>query len=438
MEPRSGPKSPHQRHQKLGIEIEACLAKRYPDPGMPRPVCVVIDVMMSWSKEIFEKFGVPVVSFFTSGACSSAVDYASWIGEVGEMKPGETRIFDGLPHNMGMSYSDLKRLDRRRHHMHGRNPDGPAGLEKPIGPVNERRHGPPVPGSKPRWLEEEEGSIALFFNTCDDLEGPFINYLAKKIDKPVYGIGPLLPERYWKSFDSVFHDNEVRSKRESNYTEDQVVQWLDKKPSQSVIYVSFGSEVGPTLEEYDELSYALEELNRPFIWVIQPNAGISGPLPGFHSEIPGSQPKEEGYYPIGLDKKVGERGLIIKGWAPQLLILSHPSIGGFLSHCGWNSTLEAIGRGVPILTWPIRGDQFYNAKLIVNHLKVGHHLLNNENDSEETVKKGDIRREIDLLMDDGEVYKQAKALRSKFKDGFLGSSLAALKLFVDGLTIQKD
>lgn len=216
-----------------------------------------------------------------------------------------------------------------------------------------------------------------------------------------------------------------------------MIQWLDSKPRGSVIYVSFGSEVGPSAEEYAQLADALAEAsnNWAFIWVIQPNAGRHGPpppAPGLGGPGPdaGGGESTTSYYPQGLDEKVGERGLIIRGWAPQLMILSHPSTGGFLSHCGWNSTVEAIGLGVPFLAWPIRGDQFTDAKLVVNHLRVGHRIMVSIKD--EMVKKEEIVKGIERLMTDEEVHKRATTLAQKLHQGnYPASSEAALDAFRD-------
>ncbi|EYU29081.1 hypothetical protein ABFS82_05G115000 [Erythranthe guttata] len=407
-------------HQELGQGIESFLAQRY--PGQTRPGCVVMDVMMSWSKEIFMREKIPVVTFFTSGACSTALEYAAWKAHVDDMGPTETRSLPGLPETMALSYLEIQRKDLHRR------PDGGGSRRGGGGGMD---FSPPKPGGTPRWLDEAEGSTALLLNTCDDLEGLFIEYLNGQIKKPVFGVGPLLPETYWKSTGSLLHDRDSRPKRESNYTEDEVIQWLDSKPERSVIYVSFGSEVGPTMDEYDELEEALEESGRSFIWVIQPGSGLSGPPANFFGgKKRGPDANREGYYPDGLEEKVGERGLIIKGWAPQLMILSHPSTGGFLSHCGWNSTVEAIGRGIPILAWPIRGDQFYDAKLVVKYLKVGH-MVSSGGGLAEMVKKCDIMEGIKVLMDDGEVHGRAMALRGIFEAGYPSSSDASLKALVE-------
>ncbi|KAL2455704.1 Scopoletin glucosyltransferase [Forsythia ovata] len=455
-----GPRPNHQNHQELGKGIESFINDRYKNSGQIRPLCVVIDVMMSWSKELFKKMEIPIVSFFTSGACSAATEYAAWKARVDDMKPGETRLLPGLPESMALSNLDIKRRDNRppsRFHggekpgSHGpgglpggmdfrpRGPGGPPGgmnfrRRGPGGPPGGMNSGPPGPGQPPKWLEEADGSTALLINTCDDLERPFLKYISSEIGKTVLGVGPLLPDKYWKSIESssVLRDDDSRSNKKSNYTEDEVVQWLDSKPSKSVIYVSFGSEVGPTLEEYAELAEALGELNQPFIWVIQPGSGTPGPPPGFFGAQPGSA-KDEGYYPHGLQEKVGDRGLVIKGWAPQLLILSHPSTGGFLSHCGWNSTVEAFGLGVPILAWPIRGDQFYDAKLVVCHLKVGH-MVSIGGDFSEVVKKDDIMQQVEKLMGDEEVHNRAIGLRHIFGNGYPSTSMASLKAFLELIT----
>lgn len=341
------------------------------------------------------------------------------------MKLGEVRALPGLPEGMVITYSDLK---QRRPVLPSPPPKttsssggGPGGMKQP--------RGPPLPGEPAPWVEEVKRSSAILINTCDDLERPFLDYVSNLTGKPVWGVGPLLPEQYWQSFDSLLNNPEIRPKRESNYTEDQIIQWLDSKPRGSVIYVSFGSEVNPTNEEYPELAKALEQSTRPFIWVIQRKSDKPGPRSGRPG--PGG-PSEESYFPHRLDTKVGKRGLIIHGWAPQLLILSHPSAGGFISHCGWNSTLEAVVRGVPLLAWPIRGDQYYNAKLVVSYLKVG--SMVSQGYPADKVSKKDIMVGLERVLADEGIRKRSAAIRDKFENGYPASSLASLDAFCDFVT----
>nr|BBD34308.1 UDP-glucose glucosyltransferase [Fragaria x ananassa] len=439
-EPSSQPLHRHPGHHgQMAVGLEKLLSTRNESPDAVLPLCAVLDNMMSWTSETFQKFKIPAVSFFTSGACSAAMEYALWKAHPLDVKPGETRLLPGLPEEMAVTVSDIKRQSRPPPFPMGGGgpPPGSPGAGFPThGPAppggpgghGPGRMGPPKPGDPPHWLDEVGHSIGVMINTCDELEYPFIEYVSNKIQKPVWGVGPLLPEQYWKSTGSILHDHEVRAYRKSNFTEDEVNEWLDTKPHGSVLYVSFGSEVGPTKQEYAILAKALEESTRPFIWVVQATAGKPrGPPPGLPQ--PHSEPEED-YFPHELDKHVGNRGLIINGWAPQLLILSHPSTGGFLSHCGWNSTVEAIGRGVPFLAWPIRGDQHSDAKLVASYLKIGYLITE---DLSQTIKKEDITRGIEKLLSDGDMKQRAVQLSAKFEHGFPTSSVAALDAFGDFL-----
>ncbi|XP_077247516.1 putative UDP-glucosyl transferase 73B6 [Tasmannia lanceolata] len=445
--------APQQHHpfpptDQISEPFADLLSQKFNGSDSPPPVCIIVDIMMSWIKEIVEKFKIPTVSFFTSGACSAAMEFAVWKLRPVNPKPGETLTLPGLPEDLSLTFSDLNQADRPppSHNSAGGQPPPPHGFAggHPPPPHGFAGGHPPPPhgfagghpdgghrpppnhhGGRPPWVGEMEGSIALLMNTCDDLERPFIDYVARETGKPVFGVGPLLPAQFWKSPDSVVHDGEIRSQRESNVSEKEVQDWLDSKPRGSVIYVAFGTEVGPTDDELEELSASLAESNRSFIWAIQ--RGRHGP-PGHPGPAPGGDLEKDGFIEE-LASRAEDRGLIIRGWAPQLLILSHPSTAGFVSHCGWNSTVEALGRGVPLLAWPIRGDQHYNAKLVVSHLKVGFKIR--PADGYTNIKKKDILKGIEKLMGDEEPRKRAAALRSLFAGGFPACSSASLDAFRD-------
>ncbi|KDP44157.1 hypothetical protein JCGZ_05624 [Jatropha curcas] len=440
--PHSAPDPFHRHlhhHSEMAQGIEDLIAKRSENPDSTLPICAVVDVMMSWTNEIIKKFQIPTIGFFTSGACSAAMEYAIWKNHAVDLKPGEIRLLPGLPEDMALTDSDLK---TRPHGPppagNGGGPPPPAGpppggiggqQPPPPGPppgFGRRKMGPPQPGAPPPWLEDTEASIALMMNTCNFLERPFIEYLTNEIGKPVWGVGPLLPEQFWKSTGSILQDNQIRANRRSNVTQEEVLTWLDAKAPGSVLYIAFGTEVGPTIDEYTQLADALEASNRPFIWAIQLNSGRVGP--------PSQTGSDQGYFPHGLQERVGKRGLIIHGWAPQLLILSHPSIGGFLSHCGWNSSVEAIGGGKAILGWPIRGDQYYNAQLIVKHLKIGFMI---SNDFSRLISKDDIIKGIERLIGDEQIKNQARLLSAQFENGFPISSISSLDAFRDFIIYKK-
>ncbi|KAK8562898.1 hypothetical protein V6N12_010962 [Hibiscus sabdariffa] len=138
--------------------------------------------------------------------------------------------------------------------------------------------------------------------------------------------------------------------------EQTILSWLDSKPPNSVLYISFGSSPRFAPQQILELAHGLQASNQPFIWVIRDV--FKGEGTGFLTEF------EE-------KMRESKQGLIITGWAPQLLILEHGSVGGFMTHCGWNSILEGVSCGVPMITWPISAEQFFNEKLVTDVLKIG-------------------------------------------------------------------
>nr|UYE91524.1 putative glycosyltransferase [Anoectochilus roxburghii] len=131
----------------------------------------------------------------------------------------------------------------------------------------------------------------------------------------------------------------------------ECLKWLDGKPPGSVVYVCFGSLSLFTTAQLREMAVGFEESGHPFIWVVR-NEG-------------------DDWAPEGYEERIKGRGMVIRGWAPQLLILNHTAVGGFVTHCGWNSCLEAICAGLPMVTWPLYAEQFYNEKLLVEVLKIG-------------------------------------------------------------------
>lgn len=142
---------------------------------------------------------------------------------------------------------------------------------------------------------------------------------------------------------------------------ERCLNWLSKQPPNNVIFVSFGTTTSFSKEQITEIATGLEKSNQKFVWVVRD----ADKGDGFGNDIIRVE------LPEGYEDRVKDRGFVIREWAPQLEILAHPSIGGFISHCGWNSCIESISMGVPIAAWPIHSDQPNNAVLITKILEVG-------------------------------------------------------------------
>ncbi|XVF08955.1 hypothetical protein REPUB_Repub07fG0049000 [Reevesia pubescens] len=140
------------------------------------------------------------------------------------------------------------------------------------------------------------------------------------------------------------------------------LEWLDKQTSGSVIYVAFGSSTMVDMQQVEELALGLELTDQPFLWVVRSDI------------MYGSLAK----LPDGFINRVAKRARLVE-WAPQEKLLAHPSVACFMSHCGWNSTMEGLSMGVPFLCWPYFADQFCNKNYICDVWKIGLDLAQDGN-----------------------------------------------------------
>ena len=170
------------------------------------------------------------------------------------------------------------------------------------------------------------------------------------------------------------------------------MSWLDQQPHGSVLYVAFGSVTLFDQKQFTELALGLELTNRPFLWVVREDPNC----------------KNKVSYPIEFK---GSQGKIV-GWAPQQKVLSHPAIACFVSHCGWNSTIEGLSNGVPFLCWPYFADQFYNKLYICDELKSG---LGFDSDENGLVSRGEIKAKVDQLLSDENIRSRSHKLKEELK-----------------------
>ncbi|KAL7136692.1 hypothetical protein ABFS83_10G047100 [Erythranthe nasuta] len=197
-------------------------------------------------------------------------------------------------------------------------------------------------------FEQVKKADFILHNNVYELESQTLLALSKY--QPNYTIGPV-------KFSKNIPTNDVSK---SFWSESDCTNWLDSKSPSSVLYISFGSFVQTNKQVIEEVAYGLLLSEVNFIWVIRP--GILGS-------------PDSNVLPFGFEDEINikDTGLIIP-WCDQIKVLSNPAIGGFLTHCGWNSTLESMWCGVPMICYPIDWDQPTNRKLVVDDWKIGINL----------------------------------------------------------------
>ncbi|KAL6213380.1 hypothetical protein ACLB2K_012827 [Fragaria x ananassa] len=203
--------------------------------------------------------------------------------------------------------------------------------------------------SLPDEIKMTRNKLVPFLTKCFyELEPDYADHSRKVLGKKSWHIGPV----------SLCNNVEIdRSERGTEGLVDEAqecLNWLNSKNLNSVVYICFGTMTKFSDSQLVEIAYGLEASQQQFIWVVKKE----------------KNDKEE-WLPEGFEQRVKGEGLIIRGWAPQLLILQREAIGAFLTHCGWNSILEGVSAGVPMITWPVSAEQFYNEKLVTQILGIG-------------------------------------------------------------------
>uniref|UniRef100_A0ACD5YH79 Uncharacterized protein n=1 Tax=Avena sativa TaxID=4498 RepID=A0ACD5YH79_AVESA len=196
-----------------------------------------------------------------------------------------------------------------------------------------------------RIVESARHSSGLILNTFNDLEDAELRKIADGTSVPVYAIGPL-------------HKISAGAQSSLLAQDRTCLDWLDKQEAGSVLYVSFGSLASMDQEELVETAWGLANSRVPFLWVIRPNL---------------VQCSEKVGLPDGFEEATRGRGMVVS-WAPQQEVLGHHAVGGFWTHNGWNSTLESICEGVPMICTPCFADQMINARYVQEVWKTGFEL----------------------------------------------------------------
>lgn len=350
----------------------------HPNP----PIAILSDFFLGWTEHLATQLKIPRIAFFSVRVfLASVFDY----------------IWNNLEKAKSLSEVEFSHL-----------PGSPLFKQEQLPSLFKL-----YKRSDPDWEFVKNSMIAnakswgFVFNVFDALETEHVQCLKTHIGHDrVFTVGPVS-----------LTGPDVSGRGNSSDRNDRVLTWLDGCPDASVLYVSFGSQKLLRKEQMKALADGLEKSGVRFIWVVKPGT---------------IQQQNEGYgvVPDGFEERMAGRGLVINGWAAQVLILSHKAVGGFLSHCGWNSVLEGIEGGVMILAWPMEADQFVNARLLVDDVGVGVRVCEGADLVPDSDELGRIIAES--MTEEGGVKAKAKDLNEKalaaMADG--GSSMKDLDRFV--------
>uniref|UniRef100_M8BXV6 Glycosyltransferase n=1 Tax=Aegilops tauschii TaxID=37682 RepID=M8BXV6_AEGTA len=274
-----------------------------------------------------------------------------------------------------------------------------------------------IPARKP----EARG---LLINTYERLEARAVRALREgacvpgRPTPPVYCIGPLI----------------VKGEAAAPRAQSACLSWLDAQPERSVVFLCFGSLGAMSAAQRSEIARGLENSGHRFLWVVR-----SPPEDPAKYFLPRPEPDLNALLPDGFLDRTAARGMVVKMWAPQVEVLRHAATGAFVTHCGWNSVMEAASAGVPMLCWPQYAEQRANKVFVVDEMKLGVVM---EGYDEELVKAEEVEKKVRLLMesDEGEKLRGRLALANKkaaeaLADG--GPSRTAFAEFLKDLKLQK-
>lgn len=304
--------------------------RNHPSP----PSAIISDMFLGFTHEIATQLGIRRYVFSTSGALTLSVVYSLW-REVPKRKDpndeNEIFHFPNIPNSPKFPWWQLSPIFRS--YVEG-DPNSEFIRECYLADI---------------------ASHGLIFNTFKELETVYLDYLKKDLGhERVWSVGPVLPPDEDDNSNNSGSSNRGGS---SSVLASEILAWLDTCEDHSVVYVCFGSQAVLTNKQMEELTIALEKSGVKFILSAK-------------RATKGHVSNDYGVIPSWFEEKVAGRGLVIRDWAPQVLILRHRAVCAFLTHCGWNSTLESLIVGVPMLTWPMGADQFANANLVVDEHKV--------------------------------------------------------------------
>ncbi|KAB2628936.1 7-deoxyloganetin glucosyltransferase-like [Pyrus ussuriensis x Pyrus communis] len=304
-------------------------------PNSPPVNCIVFYSGMTFALEAAQELGIPVVIFATASACG-LMGYLQFcpliekglipLKDASYLTNGYLdTVIDWIPGMRGIRLRDIPTFIRTT---------DPNDIMLEFLRVEIGRY---------------HRASAFILNTFHAFEHEVLDALSTLLP-PIYSAGPLHLQLH-----QIPAENELKSIGSNLWTEEpECLEWLDSKEPNSVVYVNFGSITVMTEEQLTEFAWGLANRNQTFLWVIRPD------LVGGESSV----------VPSEFSKETKERSLVAS-WCLQQEVLSHPAIGGFLTHSGWNSTLESVCGGVPMICWPFFADQQMNCRFSCKEWGIG-------------------------------------------------------------------
>jgi len=386
--------------QKMGPALEELLkTAQGKSPSFPPITFIISDAFMSCTEQVASNMGVPKVIFWPlCAAVSISQLYSNLLASEGHIpahvseRDNPEKLVTCLPGNI----PPLKPTDLIcRYHDED---SAAVGLDIALYESQKQSKGDYVLVNTFEDLEGRDAITALSVNGC-----------------PALAIGPLFLPNFL----------EGRESCSSLWEEEEgsCLTWLDIQQPGSVIYISFGSVAMKSEQQLEQLALGLEGSGQPFLWVVQLNKG------------------EVATFPEGFEERTKERALFVR-WAPQPKVLAHVSVGLFLTHSGWNSTLEAMSMGVPVVGFPDIFDQFLNCRFGKEVWKIGLAFEDVEIDQNKVVMKEEVEEVMRTMIRTPEGKKlrdNVLRLKESATKAVLpgGSSFLNLNTFVKDMTMDK-
>ncbi|XP_061375592.1 7-deoxyloganetin glucosyltransferase-like [Gastrolobium bilobum] len=338
---------------------------------VPPVTCIVSDGVMSFTLDAAQELGIPEVLFWTTSACGFMcyMQYRQLIEKGLTPLKDSSYITNGYLETIIDWVPGIKeiRLKDMTSFIRTTNPE-----EFMLDFIQGE-------------CERAKKASAIILNTFDALEHDVLDALSSILPPSVYSIGPL---------NLLLNDinyEDLKTIGSNLWKEEpECLEWLDSKEPNSVIYVNFGSVTVITSDQLIELAWGLANSNKTFLWVIRPDV-VAG---------------ENAILPLEFVNETKKRGLMVS-WCPQEQVLAHPAIGGFLTHSGWNSTLESVCGGVPMLCWPFFAEQQTNCRFSCKEWGIGLEI--------EDVKRNIVESLVLELME-GQKGKEMKAKALELKN----------------------